>query len=70
MAEPFFEQPILNSPIHVNFHTSKTRRRQTDSRKCHVNWAPADSDQELEFCRLVEDNTHVISYVKNLSPGF
>jgi type III restriction enzyme len=58
------------SSIHVNFHTSKTRRWQTDSRKCHVNWALADSDWELEFCRLVEDNRHVISYVKNSGLGF
>jgi type III restriction enzyme len=58
------------SSIHVNFHTSKTRRWQTDSRKCHVNWALADSDWELEFCRLVEDNSHVIAYVKNSGLGF
>jgi len=58
------------SSIHVNFHTSKTRRWQTDLRKCHVNWALVDSDWELEFCRLVEDNRHVISYVKNSGLGF
>jgi len=30
----------------------------------------ADSDWELEFCRLVEDNKNVISYVKNAGLGF
>ena len=29
----------------------------------------ADSNWELEFCRLVEDNRHVISYVKNSGLG-
>jgi type III restriction enzyme len=57
------------SSIHVNFHTSKLSRWQTDHRKCHVNWALADSDWELEFCRLVEDNKHVISYIKNSGLG-
>ena len=64
------EGGIEQGIILVNFHTSKTRSWQTDSRKCHVNWALADSDWELEFCHLVEDNRHVISYVKNSGLGF
>ena len=54
----------------VNFTTSKQKRWQTDSRKCHVNWAILDSDWEKEFCRIVEQHPRVVSYVKNQSMGF
>jgi len=58
------------STMHVNFHTSKTRRWQTDSRRCHINWAILDSDWEGEFCRVVESHPRVKAYVKNRGLGF
>ncbi len=55
----------VGSTMHVNFHTSKTRRWQTDSRRCHINWAILDSDWEGELCRVVESHPNVRAYVKN-----
>lgn len=57
------------STIHVNFTTSKTRRWQTDSRHCHINWCILDSDWEAEFCRVVESHSKVKAYVKNHNLG-
>lgn len=57
------------SSRHVSFNTSKQRRWQTDPRKCHVNWAIADSDWELELCRVVEAHPRVRAYVKNQGLG-
>ncbi|MEL7640028.1 MAG: DEAD/DEAH box helicase family protein [Solidesulfovibrio sp.] len=59
----------VGSTIHVNFNTSKRDRWQTDSRKCHVNWAILDSDWEGEFCRVVESHPKVKAYVKNHNLG-
>jgi hypothetical protein len=42
------------STAFVNFTTSKPTRRQTDPRRCHVNWVVCDSDWEAEFCRVAE----------------
>lgn len=73
------EKPILavldpynpqGSTLHVNFYTSKALRWQTDSRKCHINWAVLDSNWEGEFCRVVEAHPRVHSYVKNQGLGF
>ena len=58
------------STAHVNFHTSKTSRYETDARRCHVNWAILDSDWEAELCRVVEAHPRVAAYVKNHSLGF
>lgn len=58
------------STAHVNFNTSKTHRYETDSRRCHVNWAILDSDWEGEFCRVVEAHPQVAAYVKNHNLGF
>lgn len=57
------------STMHVNFYTSKALRWQTDSRLCHVNWVVLDSEWEGEFCRVVESNENVRSYVKNQGLG-
>jgi type III restriction enzyme len=54
----------------VNFTTSKTLRWQCDSRKSHVNWAICDSTWEQEFCRVLESQPQVVSYVKNQGLGF
>ena len=47
------------STMHVNFTTSKTRRWQTDARRCHINWVILDSDWEAEFCRVAEAHPRV-----------
>lgn len=57
------------STAHVNFTTSKTRRWQTDARRCHVNWVILDSDWEAEFCRVAESHPQVQAYVKNHNLG-
>lgn len=61
----------VGSTRHVNFNTSKTRRWQTDPRKCHINWAILDSGWEGELCRVLETrNLPVLAYVKNHNLGF
>ncbi|HEX9440625.1 MAG TPA: restriction endonuclease, partial [Roseiflexaceae bacterium] len=55
----------IGSTIHVNFTTSKTRRWQTDPRRCHINWVVLDSDWEAEFCHVAESHPRVKAYVKN-----
>jgi type III restriction enzyme len=57
------------STMHVNFTTSKTRRWQTDARRCHLNWVILDSAWEAEFCRVAEAHPRVQAYVKNHNLG-
>lgn len=57
------------STRHVNFTTSRANRWETDSRRCHVNWAILDSDWEAEFCRMAESHPQVRAYVKNHNLG-
>jgi type III restriction enzyme len=57
------------STMYVNFTTSKTRRWQTDARRCHLNWIILDSDWEAEFCRVAESHPRVQAYVKNHNLG-
>ena len=73
------EQPVMavldpynsiGSTGNVNFSTSKLSRYETDSRRCHVNWAILDSDWEAEFCRVAEAHPRVLAYVKNHNMGF
>jgi type III restriction enzyme len=59
----------IGSTVHVNFTTSKTRRWQTDARRCHINWVILDSDWEAEFCRVAESHPQVRTYVKNHNLG-
>ena len=58
------------SSMDVNFNTSKTLRWETDSRRCHVNWAICDSTWEQEFCRVLDAHPKVRRWVKNQSMGF
>lgn len=58
------------STSHVNFNTSKTNRRQTDARRCQINWVILDSNWEAEFCRVAEAHPKVRAYVKNHNLGF
>lgn len=59
------------STAHVAFTTSKTLRWETNGPppKCHINWVIADSDWEIEFCRVAEAHPSVIRYVKNHNLG-
>ena len=58
------------STAHVNFHTAKTKRYQTDPRHSHINWAILDSDWEGELCRVIESHPQVVAYAKNHNLGF
>jgi len=58
------------STLGVNFNTTKTLRWQTDSRRCHVNWAICDSGWEQEFARVLDTHPKVKRWVKNQSLGF
>ena len=57
------------STRHVLFNTSRTRRWETDARRCHINWIVLDSDWEAEFCRVAERHPQVRAYVKNHNLG-
>ena len=57
------------STSNVNFNTSKTERYETSSQRCHVNWVVLDSDWESEFCRVAENHSKVMAYVKNHNLG-
>ena len=59
----------IGSTAHVHFNTTKTRRWQTDARRCHLNYIVLDSDWEAEFCRVVESHPRVKAYVKNHNLG-
>ena len=59
----------MGSTAHVNFNTTKTRRWQTDARRCHINYIVFDSDWEAEFCRVAESHPRVKAYVKNHNLG-
>ncbi len=60
----------VGSTANVNFSTSRLNRYETDSNRCHVNWAILDSDWEAEFCRIAESHPRVLAYVKNHNMGF
>ncbi len=60
----------VGSTANVSFSTSRLNRYETDSRRCHVNWAILDSDWEAEFCRVAEAHPRVLAYVKNHNMGF
>jgi type III restriction enzyme len=57
------------STTYVSFRTSKRDRRETDARRCHINWVILDSDWEAEFCRVAESHPKVKAYVKNHNLG-
>jgi type III restriction enzyme len=57
------------STMHVNFNTSRKLLRETDARRCHINWVVLDSGWEGEFCRVAEAHPRVRSYVKNHNLG-
>ncbi|MEH6790631.1 BPTD_3080 family restriction endonuclease [Parasphingorhabdus sp.] len=56
------------STAHVGFNTSQDRYET--GVKCHINYAIADSDWELEFCRIADQHKRVLAWVKNHNLGF
>jgi len=60
----------IGSTAHVNFNTSKALRWKTNPLKCPVNWIVCDSAWEQDFCRVVESQEGVYSYIKNQGLGF
>lgn len=56
------------STAHVGFNTSQDRYETGE--KCHINFAIADSDWELEFCRILDAHPRVVHWVKNHNLGF
>ena len=65
MLDPYNRE---GSTRHVGFNTSQDRYETGP--KCHVNYAIADSDWELEFCRVADAHPHVLAWVKNHNLGF
>lgn len=49
----------------VDFYTTKVIRYQTSPEKSHVNLAICDSEWELDFCKMLEGEKAVASYVRN-----
>ena len=58
------------STAEVDFTTTRTGLWKTDAAKCHVNYAVCDSGWETSFCRILEKQAQVRSYVKNDGLGF
>ncbi len=56
------------STYHVDFLTSKKRLHSTV--KSHINIAVCDSDWEMSFCQMLEDDTKVYAYTRNAGLGF
>ncbi len=65
MLDPYNRE---GSTRHVGFNTSQDRYET--GAKCHVNYAIADSDWELEFCRVADAHPRVMAWVKNHNLGF
>ena len=57
------------STANVYFKTSKDTLWRTDPRKSHINFCVYDSNWEMEFARVAEAHSRVISYVKNQNLG-
>ena len=65
MLDPYNRE---GSSRNVGFNTSQDRYETGP--KCHVNYAIADSDWELEFCRVADVHPRVLAWVKNHNLGF
>ncbi len=57
------------STAHVRFATTKQSLWETDTSRCHVNYAVCDSDWETEFCRIADAHPRVRAWVKNHGLG-
>ena len=60
------------APLYVHpsqWQSEKRLRLETRDDKCHINWAVCDSSWEIEFCKVLEAQPQVISYVKNQGLG-
>lgn len=65
MLDPYNRE---GSTRNVGFNTSQDRYETGP--KCHINYAIADSDWELEFCRVADAHPRVLAWVKNHNLGF
>ena len=65
MLDPYNRE---GSTSKVGFNTSQDRYETGP--KCHVNYAIADSDWELEFCRVADAHPRVLAWAKNHNLGF
>tara|TARA_Y100001933_G_scaffold261751_2_gene317220 strand:+ start:4971 stop:8012 length:3042 start_codon:yes stop_codon:yes gene_type:complete len=65
MLDPYNRE---GSTRHVGFNTSQDRYET--GAKCHINYAIADSDWEIEFCRVADAHPRVLAWVKNHNLGF
>lgn len=65
MLDPYNRE---GSTRHVSFMTSKDRYET--SPHCHINYAVIDSDWEAEFCRVADQHSRVLAWVKNHNLGF
>lgn len=54
----------------VNFTTRKKLLYETNAKKSHVNIAVCDSEWEMDFCKMLEGEAAVVSYVRNDRLGF
>jgi type III restriction enzyme len=74
MSNPFFNQPILNSPYDFPHRHWELDGSGQPTQKIEEKRRPAefilDSDWEAEFCRVAESHPKVLAYVKNHSLGF
>lgn len=66
-ADPFAPE---GSTFYVDYLTRSRRLHETRADKSHVNIAACDSGWEEDFCRLLEDDPGVFSYVRNAGLGF
>jgi type III restriction enzyme len=60
----------VGSTSYISFFTTKANLWTTDSRRCQINYAVLDGDWEAEFCRVAENHSRVLAYVKNHNMGF
>ncbi|MGI9306973.1 MAG: BPTD_3080 family restriction endonuclease [Gammaproteobacteria bacterium] len=67
IPDPFTPE---GSTFYVDFQTSKKRLHHSAPDKSHVNIAVCDSDWEMNFCQMLEDDAGVYSYVRNVGLDF
>lgn len=58
------------STFDVDYQTRASLLHETHEGKSHINIAACDSNWEMEFCRLLEEDPGVFSYVRNAGLGF
>ena len=67
VADPFAPE---GSTFYVDYLTRSHRLHETHPEKSHINIAVCDSDWEMDFCRLLEDDPGVFCYARNAGLNF